>query len=160
RVTEPKPLDGGSETWGLLCLIPRLGRTTPLSSRGGSVSYESQEGYMPPRSAAADGSARPATTSNDAHSRPGTLLADPLCPAANTPPKPSAQPADRVPRMYQPDASRCAASRQPSTCSAADPPATGAVTAHSHSSGTFQYGRPSPASHPAPRSGRVRARHL
>src|SRR5262245_61544736 len=35
--------------------LPSGGRTTPLSSRGGSVSVESRKGYMPPRSAAAAG---------------------------------------------------------------------------------------------------------
>ena len=48
-------------------------RTTPLISRGSAVSYEVQKAYMPPRSAAADGSApagepRPAST----HNRPVT----------------------------------------------------------------------------------------
>src|SRR5206468_6144291 len=35
-----------------------VGRTTPLSSRGGSGCYEIRKAYMPPRSAEADGSAQ------------------------------------------------------------------------------------------------------
>src|SRR5947209_8125745 len=81
---------------------------------------------------------------NDAHSRPITLLCAPFFPRANTPSKPLALSAERVPRMYQPVARRFAVNRQANSRSAAVLARMELVTSHSHNLGIFQYGLHSP----------------
>jgi hypothetical protein len=80
----------------------------------------------------------------DAHSKPAIRADAPHLPTAS----PDADSGDSTPLRCHPEPKRLAASRQPSTWSATEPAGVGNDTGHSHNSGIFQYGCPSPTRPP------------